>query len=163
MFDDYTLSRAAACLEAARRIGATITTVESCTGGLVAAALTAVPGSSDVVDGGVVTYSNDAKVRLGVPPALIAAHGAVSREVATAMAEAGCAAAGDRGVAVAVTGVAGPSGGSPLKPVGLVHFAAAGRGAVLHHEHRFGDVGRDGVRHVSVGAALTLLTELLMR
>jgi nicotinamide-nucleotide amidase len=145
-----------------REAGLMLATVESCTGGLVAGALTAIPGSSDVLDRGLVTYSNAAKAALaGVPEALIAEHGAVSEKVARAMAEGGLKAAGV-GAAVAITGVAGPGGGTVDKPVGLVHFAAARTGrATLHQEMRFGDIGREAVRLASVRVALELLAEAL--
>ena len=141
--------------------GLTIATAESCTGGLVAAALTEIAGSSAVVDRGLVTYSNDAKTELlGVPSALIAAHGAVSEEVARAMA-AGALARSAANIVVAVTGIAGPGGGSEEKPVGLVHFAVAGReGTMVHAVRRFGDIGRSGIRIASIEVALTLLREL---
>ncbi|MFZ0571611.1 MAG: CinA family protein [Rhodomicrobium sp.] len=153
-------------LERARSAGLTIATAESCTGGLVAAALTSVAGSSDVFDRGFVTYSNEAKAQmLGVDPALIAAHGAVSREVAIAMAA--CALRQSRAqVSIAVTGIAGPGGGSAEKPVGLVHLAAAKalsqqgeelNFSAIHHEERFGDIGRAQVRAKSVETALHLL------
>ncbi|GLK57552.1 nicotinamide-nucleotide amidase [Methylopila capsulata] len=147
-------------LRLARGAGLTIATVESCTGGLVAGALTEVPGSSDVVDRGFVTYSNAAKMALvGVPAELIAAKGAVSEEVAVAMAEGALAAAGV-GLTVAITGVAGPGGGSAEKPVGLVHFAAARAGRpTLHRERRFGDLGRAEIRRRSVIEALEMLQE----
>jgi len=147
-------------LRLARGAGLTIATVESCTGGLVAGALTEVPGSSDVVDRGFVTYSNAAKTALvGVPAELIAARGAVSEEVAVAMAEGALAAAGV-GLTVAITGVAGPGGGSADKPVGLVHFAAARAGRpTLHRERRFGDLGRAEIRRRSVIEALEMLQE----
>ena len=146
----------------AREAGASLATVESCTGGLVAGALTAIPGSSDVVDRGFVTYSNAAKTALaGVPEALIAQHGAVSEPVARAMAEGGARAAGAT-LAVAITGIAGPGGGSADKPVGLVHFAVAGPGRdTLNREERFGDLGRETVRLESVRVALEMLTEAL--
>ena len=165
MIDDEIRARSEALLNAARTAGVTVVTCESCTGGLIGAALTAIPGSSDVVDGGFITYANPAKMRLGVPEALLAAHGAVSEPVARAMAEA----ARERGgaapdlVSVAVTGVAGPGGGSADKPVGLVHFAAAGAGATVHRERRFGDIGRDAVRKASVLEALNLLDGLISR
>ena len=132
-----------------------IATAESCTGGLVAAALTAVPGSSAIVERGFITYSNEAKMEmLGVPAALIAEHGAVSELVARAMAE-GALAHSRADVAVSVTGVAGPGGGSREKPVGLVHFACARRGGrVTHVERRFGDLGRDAIRAQAVLQAL---------
>jgi nicotinamide-nucleotide amidase len=149
-------------LDLARAAGLTLATVESCTGGLVAGSLTAIAGSSDVVDRGFVTYSNAAKTALvGVDAALIAAHGAVSEPVARAMAEGG-ARVGGVDVAVAVTGVAGPGGGSAEKPVGLVHFAVAREGRqTAHREMRFGDLGREAVRLESVRVALALLVAAL--
>ncbi len=149
-------------LTLARNAGVTLATVESCTGGLVSGALTAIPGSSDVVDRGFVTYSNAAKTALvGVPEALIAAHGAVSEAVARAMAEGGVKTAGV-GAAVAVTGVAGPTGGTADKPVGLVHIAAARAGGpTRHREMRFGPRGRQAIRLASVRTALELLAEAL--
>lgn len=138
----------------------TIATAESCTGGLVAGALTEIPGSSDVVDRGFVTYSNAAKMALvGVPAEVLAAHGAVSRETAESMARGAQERAGVS-AAVAITGVAGPGGGSAAKPVGLVHFAAARDGRTLHREKRFGDLGRAEIRRRSVLEALDLLREL---
>jgi nicotinamide-nucleotide amidase len=147
-------------LSLARAAGLMLATVESCTGGLVAGALTAAPGSSDVVDRGFVTYSNAAKTALaGVPEALIATHGAVSQPVARAMAEGGVR-MGGVDIAVAITGVAGPGGGSADKPVGLVHFAVASRGReTAHREMRFGDIGREAVRLESVRTALGMLAE----
>lgn len=134
-------------------------TAESCTGGLVAGALTEIAGSSAVVDRGFVTYSNAAKTALvGVPAGMIDAHGAVSEPVARAMAE-GAVAHSEATVSVAITGIAGPGGGSPEKPVGLVHFAAAGPAGVVHAAHRFGDIGREGVRLESVRVALNLLLD----
>lgn len=151
-------NRAAAVLAHLRTRGLRAATVESCTGGLVAGALTAVPGSSDVVERGFVTYSNEAKNELvGVPAALITAHGAVSEPVARAMAEGGLEHS-RADVTVAITGVAGPGGGSDLKPVGLVHFAAARRGGeTLHLERRYGDLGRAGIREAAVRDALDML------
>ena len=141
--------------------GVMVAVAESCTGGLVAGALTAVPGSSAALDRGFVTYSNDAKTgMLGVPAELIQAHGAVSEAVARAMAD-GVLEHSSARISVAVTGVAGPGGGSPEKPVGLVHFAAAGPAGVIHVEHRFGDIGREGVRLESVRTALGLLLDRL--
>lgn len=143
------------------RTGRMITTAESCTGGLIAAALTEVPGSSAVVERGYVTYSNEAKAEaLAVPAELIAEKGAVSREVAMAMAE-GALAASRADVAVAVTGVAGPGGGSPEKPVGLVHFGFAASGKpTVHEEHRFGDLTRAEIRLATVAIALAGLSKL---
>jgi nicotinamide-nucleotide amidase len=147
-------ARAVVALCAARNLR--IATAESCTGGLVAAALTAIPGSSAVVERGFVTYSNEAKSELlGIPTVLIADHGAVSEAVARAMAE-GVLAHSRADIAVSVTGVAGPGGGSNEKPVGLVHFACARGGDVRHVERRFGDIGRDAIRAASVIQALEL-------
>jgi nicotinamide-nucleotide amidase len=159
MFDRDILDRAKAALDAARRRKLTLATAESCTGGLVAAALTVVPGTSDVLDGGFVTYSNAAKARmLGVPADLIARHGAVSEPVAAAMAEGAVDRCGVD-LAVSVTGVAGPGGGSEHKPVGLVWFGAVGPAGLITLERRFGDLGRDGVRRAALVQALDLLLD----
>jgi nicotinamide-nucleotide amidase len=160
MFPPRLTSLAATVLTEAKAKGLHIATAESCTGGLIAGLLTEVPGSSDVVERGFVTYSNEAKTEMvGVPAALIALHGAVSEPVARAMAE-GAVQHSRAQLAVAVTGIAGPGGGSADKPVGLVHIAVAG-GTMLHEEHRFGDIGRDRVRLKTVEAALRLLLKLL--
>jgi len=142
--------------------GLMIATAESCTGGLIAGVLTEIAGSSAVVDRGFVTYSNEAKVgMLGVAPALIGAHGAVSSEVAAAMAE-GAIRASRADLAVAVTGIAGPGGGSADKPVGLVHFAVAVRAAsTTGAEQRFGDIGRSAVRLATVKYALEMVAARL--
>jgi nicotinamide-nucleotide amidase len=139
----------------------TIATAESCTGGLVAAALTEIPGSSDVVDRGFITYSNAAKhAMLGVATATLETFGAVSKETAVAMAF-GALENADVDLAVAVTGIAGPGGATPGKPVGLVHLAVAARdGRITHHECRFGAVGRANVREQSVIEALKMLLEM---
>jgi len=139
-----------------------IATAESCTGGLVAALLTEIPGSSAVVERGFVTYSNEAKTDLvGVPADLISAHGAVSEPVARAMAE-GAIARSRADIAVAITGIAGPGGATPTKPVGLVHFALASKGASTRHlERRYGDLGRETVRACAVDDALGLLEQAL--
>jgi nicotinamide-nucleotide amidase len=160
--DAALLGLAAAVLERARANGDLVATAESCTGGLVAAALTAVPGSSDVIDRGFVTYSNAAKSEmLGVPAWLIERHGAVSEDVARAMV--GGALTHSRAtLAIAVTGIAGPSGGTPEKPVGLVHFAVARRDRPVKHERvEFGDLGRAEIRRRGVERALALLASLL--
>ena len=138
-----------------------LATAESCTGGLIAGLITSVPGSSDVLDCGFVTYSNAAKARMiGVPSELIARHGAVSEEVARAMAE-GALAQSATDIAVAVTGVAGPGGGTVLKPVGLVYCAAARKGyQTITRVLRMGDVGRDAVRMETVHAAVELAYEI---
>jgi nicotinamide-nucleotide amidase len=148
-------------LAEARARGLKIATAESCTGGLVAGALTDIAGSSDVFDRGFVTYSNTAKQQmLGVPAATLREHGAVSRQTAEAMAR-GALGKAKVDIVVAITGIAGPGGGGPGKPVGLVHFAAASRsGALTHHEARYGDIGRSTVREKSVLQALAMLKEL---
>lgn len=160
MFDSEIRALAFEVISTCATQGLTIGTVESCTGGLIAGALTAVPGSSAVVMAGLVTYSNGAKSALArVPAALIQAHGAVSDEVARAMAEGGRAAL-DVDIACAVTGVAGPGGGSPAKPVGLVHLAVAREGhASAHRVSRYGDIGRDAIRRETVATALAMLLE----
>ena len=152
---------ATALLDLARARGLKVATAESCTGGLVAGALTEIAGSSDVVDRGFVTYSNEAKQQmLGVPADTIRTHGAVSRETAEAMAR-GALGKAEADIVVAITGIAGPGGGSPDKPVGLVHFAAASRnGALVHQEMRYGDIGRELVRGKSVLQALAMLQAL---
>ena len=139
----------------------TLATAESCTGGLVAGALTDIPGSSDVVDRGFVTYSNEAKrAMLGVNATTLATFGAVSKETATQMAIGALERAGVD-LAISTTGIAGPGGATPGKPVGLVHFAAAARdGRIIHREHRFGAIGRSAVRERSVVEALRMLIEL---
>jgi nicotinamide-nucleotide amidase len=148
-------------IETCRKHQFVVATAESCTGGLVAGALTQIPGSSDVLDCGFVTYSNAGKLAiLAVPATTLQEFGAVSRETAEAMAQ-GALARADADLAVAVTGIAGPGGGSTQKPVGLVHFAATSRwGRLLHRERRFGDLGRAEVRRRSVLEALAMLQEL---
>ena len=144
-------------LEACRAAGLKLATAESCTGGMVAAALTDIAGSSDVFDRGFVTYSNEAKAEtIGVDPDALARHGAVSETVARQMA-AGALEASRADLAVAITGIAGPGGGGLEKPVGLVHFAVAGRGGTRARAERFGDIGRAEVREASVVVALQLL------
>jgi nicotinamide-nucleotide amidase len=158
MFDERLLRVAESLLATCRTHGLKVATAESCTGGLIAALLTEIPGSSDVVERGFVTYSNAAKSEeLGVPADVIAAHGAVSEPVARAMAE-GAVAHSHADLAVSVTGVAGPGGGSAAKPVGLVHLGLARRNApTLHQELRLGDIGRGPIRMATVEAALALL------
>ena len=162
MFSPALLSLAKTVLDAARAKKLRIATAESCTGGLIAGLLTEIPGSSDVLECGFVTYSNEAKEELlRVPKALIREYGAVSEAVACAMAE-GAVANSSAQLAVAVTGIAGPGGGTKLKPVGLVHIAACRKGRpALHEEHRFGDIGRTQVRLKTVEAALELLRRLM--
>jgi len=158
MFPDDIQASAAAVIEAAIKAGVMVATAESCTGGLVSGALTAIAGSSAVLDRGFVTYSNEAKGEmLGVSDDLLARFGAVSEPVAQAMAL-GAVQRSRASASVSITGVAGPGGGSIEKPVGLVHFAAVGPGgAVVHVERRFGDIGREAVRLESVRVALALL------
>jgi nicotinamide-nucleotide amidase len=144
--------------------GLKIATAESCTGGLIAGVLTEIPGSSAVVDRGFVTYSNQAKIDLlDVPEPILRdpAIGAVSEETARAMAQ-GALERSDAHLVVAVTGIAGPDGGSPHKPVGLVHFAFAKRGGeIRHNEMRFGNIGRSAVRLATVREAIAVLHEMV--
>lgn len=158
MFAEDLTERAADLLARFRAHGLIVATAESCTGGLIAALLTEIPGSSDVVDRGFVTYSNAAKMdMLGVPRATLDSVGAVSRETALAMV-AGALANSRASIAVAVTGVAGPGGGSATKPVGLVHLAVQRGGhPVRHVEARYGDIGRSAVRLATVTTALDML------
>ena len=141
--------------------GLMVSTAESCTGGLIASALTEIPGSSAVVDRGFVTYTNSAKREmLGVQEQTLAQFGAVSKETALQMVH-GALFRSHADLSVAVTGVAGPGGGSAEKPVGLVHLAAKARnGALIHHEMRYGDIGRDKVRLATVQTALEMLATL---
>jgi len=160
--DDALIVQAAELLTEARKLGVTIAVAESCTGGLLAATLTAVSGSSDIFERGFVTYSNASKSELlGVPVWLIERHGAVSEDVARAMA--GGALTHSRAtLAIAVTGIAGPGGGTAERPVGLVHFAAGRRDTEISHARmRFGDLGRSRIRRDAVAYALTLLTSLV--
>jgi nicotinamide-nucleotide amidase len=160
MFTPPVLQLVEAVLAACRARGLRLATAESCTGGLIAGALTAVSGSSDVVERGFVTYTNESKTAmLGVPSSLIAVHGAVSEPVAVAMAE-GTLARSPADIAVAVTGIAGPTGGTPEKPVGLVHLAATRRGGtMLRERHVFGG-DRTAVREQTVKAALRMIEHL---
>jgi len=161
MIDQELIAQARELLERCRAKHLKIATAESCTGGLVAATLTEIAGSSDVVERGFVTYSNAAKeTMLGVPAATLERFGAVSRETAEAMAT-GALAHAPADLSVSITGIAGPGGATPGKPVGLVHFGAAARaGAVIHRERRYGDIGRAEVRRASVAEALAMLREL---
>lgn len=163
MFDLADQTDARELLAALRARKLTMCTAESCTGGLIAGLLTEIPGSSDAFDRGFVTYSNGAKCDLlGVPATLIGRYGAVSAEVAVAMA-AGALRASTAGLSVAVTGVAGPGGGSTEKPVGLVHLAAQRRGQYpLHIRLLLGDIGRSAVRLETVRVALQLCRQALV-
>jgi nicotinamide-nucleotide amidase len=164
MMREETLQKAQQLLTACRKRCHSIAVAESCTGGLLSAYLTAVPGSSDVFTCGFVTYSNAAKIAmLGVDAELIALHGAVSKQVAVAMAG-GTLRHAKASLVAAVTGVAGPGGGSEQKPIGLVHIAAATRqgdfaSSVLHLEQRYGFLPRDDVRERAVADALRLMAE----
>jgi nicotinamide-nucleotide amidase len=162
MFPDRILVLAKALLDEARTKKLTLATAESCTGGLIAGALTEVPGSSDVVVSGFIAYSNAAKTKLlGVKASVILRHGAVSEEVARAMAE-GALKQSAAQMAVSCTGIAGPAGGTRDKPIGLVHIAAARLNeTTLSEECRFGDVGRSEVRMKSVETALKLMLQLV--
>jgi nicotinamide-nucleotide amidase len=158
--DPELLDQASRLLATCRARGLSLVTVESCTGGLIAGVLTAVPGSSDVVDRGFVTYSNDAKTAMvGVAGELLASQGAVSEPVARAMAS-GALARSTADLAVAVTGVAGPGGGSAAKPVGLVHLAAAARDGRVIHERVVFPGDRATIRAATVLRALDLLEQL---
>jgi nicotinamide-nucleotide amidase len=161
MADRELIEQARALLDLCRKKKLKIAAAESCTGGLVAATLTEIAGSSDVFERGFVTYSNEAKeAMLGVPPLTLARQGAVSRETAEAMVR-GALAHSPADLAVAITGIAGPGGGMPGKPVGLVHLAAASRGGQFSHVVRqFGDIGRAPVRRESVREALAMLRVL---
>lgn len=162
MFSPDLMAQAAAVVASAQAHGLTLTTAESCTGGLVAAAITEVAGSSAVFERGLVTYSNAVKRELlGVPDAVLAEHGAVSAACAVAMAEGALSRSG-ADLAVSITGIAGPGGATPLKPVGLVHFALARRGLdTIPVERRFGDAGRSMVRLAAVAQALAMFTDAL--
>lgn len=163
MFDHEIRDAAERVLVSCRKAGLKVVTAESCTGGLVAAALTAIAGSSDVVERGFVTYANEAKHEmLGVAWDTLENHGAVSAPVALAMAR-GALTHALADIAVSVTGVAGPGGGSVEKPVGLVHFAAARSGFELIAEHHIFPGDRDGIRRLATITALSLLASLAER
>lgn len=162
MFPDDLIEKTRDFIDQARRNHVTVATAESCTGGMIAGCLTEVPGASAVLERGFIVYSNAAKHELlGVPEALINEHGAVSEPVARALAE-GVLEKSPATLSVAVTGIAGPDGGSKLKPVGLVHIAAARRGQpTLHEKHLFGNIGRANIRLATIRAALKLMTSLI--
>jgi nicotinamide-nucleotide amidase len=158
MFPSDLTTRAAKLVARYRAAGLMAATAESCTGGLIAGLLTEIPGSSNMLERGFLVYSNAAKQELlGVPAETLEHHGAVSGETAVAMAE-GALRASRADVAISVTGVAGPDGGTKTKPVGLVHFACARRGKrTVALEERFGDIGREAVRLASVRVGIELL------
>lgn len=159
MLDNETLALAKKVNDRLILAGHMMVTAESCTGGLIAGAITSVSGSSAMLYGGFVTYSNKAKTAMiDVPEALIDKHGAVSEPVAQAMAKGALRRAGVD-LAISVTGIAGPGGGSDEKPIGLVHFGLATRERTIHREERFGDLGRDMVRQATVRVALEMILE----
>ena len=160
MFGGALRNQACDLIAACRNRNLLLATAESCTGGLIASLITSIAGSSDVFDSGFVTYSNQAKsAMLGVPAELIATYGAVSEEVAGAMA-AGTLINSRAGLAVAVTGIAGPGGGTALKPVGLVHCTVAQRGGpMIHDQLNLGDIGREAIRLATVRRAIEMLYE----
>ena len=161
MFDDEIATAVNKLLDRCKTKKLTVATAESCTGGLVAAAISEISGSSMVLDRGFVTYSNEAKQQmLGVTPATIDVYGAVSTECAEEMAK-GALAHAQVDLAVSITGIAGPTGATPGKPIGLVYFCAASRsGRIIAHDRKFGDIGRTKVRRASVLQALAMLQEL---
>jgi nicotinamide-nucleotide amidase len=161
MFDEEITKAVVALLDVCKAKKLMVTTAESCTGGLVAAAISEISGSSLVLDRGFVTYSNEAKQQmLGVTPSTIDVYGAVSKECAEEMAK-GALAHAQVDLAVSITGIAGPTGAVPGKPIGLVYFCAAARsGRVIAHDRKFGDIGRAAVRRASVLQALAMLKEV---
>ena len=161
MFDEEITKAVVALLDICKAKKLMVATAESCTGGLVAAAISEISGSSLVLDRGFVTYSNEAKQQmLGITPATIEVYGAVSKECAEEMAK-GALAHAQVDLAVSITGIAGPTGAVPGKPIGLVYFCAAARsGRTIAHDRKFGDIGRSNVRRASLLQALAMLSEL---
>jgi nicotinamide-nucleotide amidase len=161
MPDQHMIEAAKALLDICKQKKLTLATAESCTGGLVAATISEIPGSSAVLDRGFVTYSNKAKQQmLGVTPATIDVYGAVSTECAEEMAK-GALAHASVDLAISITGIAGPTGAVLGKPIGLVYFCAASRsGRVIAHDRKYGDIGRANVRRKSVFQAMGMLQEL---
>tara|TARA_Y100000052_G_scaffold27608_1_gene37668 strand:+ start:18502 stop:18996 length:495 start_codon:yes stop_codon:yes gene_type:complete len=162
LFSERLLNLARLIIDDAAQRRLKIATAESCTGGLLSALFVEIPGSSKVFERGFVTYSNKAKEEmLGVPGDLVADYGAVSEPVARAMAE-GALEESRANISIAITGVAGPGGGTRLKPVGTVHFAMARENAPIRHRlEQYGDIGRSEVRLSSVETALMMLQESL--
>lgn len=157
MIDDEARELAQTLIKLCTEKGLTLGTVESCTGGLIGATLTAIDGSSTAFMGGLITYANDIKHRLAdVPTETIETHGAVSEQTAIAMAQGGRKHL-DVDLCVSVTGIAGPQGGTAEKPVGLVHFAVASKAGTVHEKHEFGSIGRDEIRLSTVHTALKML------
>lgn len=160
MFDAEIANLAKRAIETLVAHDMTIATAESCTGGLIAGALTSISGSSEVVYGGFVTYANEAKMKMiAVPEQVLAEHGAVSEQTARAMAE-GALRASSADIAIAVTGVAGPTGGTDEKPVGLVYFGCATAHETYYQERRYGDLGRDEIRMATVVTALKMIADV---
>jgi nicotinamide-nucleotide amidase len=161
MADTELIAAARTLLETCQKKELTLAAAESCTGGLLCAVITEIPGSSRVLDRGFVTYTNEAKQQmLGVTPMTIETYGSVSRECAEEMAK-GALAHATVDLAISITGIAGPTGAVPGKPIGLVYFAAVSRsGRLIHHDRKFGDIGRAEVRRRSVLQALAMLQEL---
>jgi nicotinamide-nucleotide amidase len=161
MFDDEITAAVKAFLEVCQKKKLTAATAESCTGGLVSAAISEIPGASLVLDRAFVTYSNEAKEQmLGVTPATIDVYGAVSKECAEEMAK-GALAHAQVDLAVSITGIAGPTGAVAGKPLGLIYFCAASRsGRIIAHDRKYGAIGREKVRRASVLQALAMLREL---
>ncbi len=158
MFPMRTTELAKQVIDALAKQDMMIVTAESCTGGLIAGALTEIPGSSAVVHGGFVTYANQAKMAmLDVPEDMLAQYGAVSEQVARAMAMGALKVASGTDISIAVTGVAGPGGGTADKPVGLVHISCATNGKTHHREYRFINIGRQAVRLATIDAAFELV------
>lgn len=162
MFSERIEQRAEELVQGLIKRRLTIVTAESCTGGLIAAALTSVPGSSAAVYGGFVTYSNTAKKKMiSVPEMVLADHGAVSERTARSMAE-GAMRVANTDIALSVTGIAGPGGGSPAKPVGLVHIGCASTVGTYHRFEKFPNEGRTSIREAAVVAALDLVLAMLL-
>ncbi len=161
MFDEQLLYDANQILELCKRSDIRLATAESCTGGLIISCLTEIPGSSDVIDRGFITYSNEAKIELlGVPNLLIALHGSVSEEVAIAMSE-GALSRSMSDITIAVTGVAGPGGGTTDKPVGLVHYACSGRGRSSYTLQQNFPGSRSAIRDATVQTAFSIIRKFL--
>ena len=160
MFTPEITSLATKIIQALVSQGDTIVTAESCTGGLIAGALTSISGSSEAVYGGYVTYANEAKINMiDVPEQTLIQYGAVSEQTVRAMADGALKTSG-ADIAIAVTGIAGPSGGSPEKPVGLVYLGCATAHETYHVEMKFGDLGRDGIREATIVAALKMVLDV---
>ncbi len=161
--NDTLLRKARAILDACIAQGVTVATVESCTGGLLSATITELPGSSRMFTHGFVTYANEAKTEMvGVPAELIETHGAVSEQVARAMAEGGIKTSRAT-LAISITGIAGPDGGSAEKPVGTVHFALAMEGQATLHQHKVFQGDRNVIRMAAVDAALDMILTVLKK